>query len=109
MQAGRLRHRIELQDFVESTDPTGGRTKAWSTIVIRWADILPLRGKERFQAAKVESTTTIKIRMRFFSQINPTWRIKFGDRIFNINGIANVGERNSMLEIDCVEKFGETP
>ena len=105
MQIGRLRHRIELQEAVESRNQTGGVTRAWSTKVPRWGDILPLRGQERFDAAQVEAHTTIKIRIRYHSGINPTWRIKWNDRIFNINGIVNVGERNYMMEIDCIEVF----
>ena len=103
MQAGRLRHRIELQQAVESRDNTGGVTRVWSTIVTRWGDIIPLRGQEKFDAAQTESKTTVKIRIRYHSTIDTTWRIKWGDRIYNINGIVNAGERNYMLEMDCIE------
>ena len=103
MQAGRLRHRVELQQPTESRDVSGGVTRIWLTIVTRWADIIPLRGQERFDAAKVEAQTNVKFRLRYYQPINQKWRIKWGDRIYNINAIINAGERNFMLEIDAIE------
>lgn len=104
MQAGRLRKRVELQSTpITNRNPTGGVVENWTTIVTRWAELIPLRGQERFEAAQMEAQTTIKIRIRYYSQLKPTWRIKYGERIFNITGIANVGERNFAQEIECKE------
>ena len=99
MQIGRLRHRVQLQEPTEGRDASGGIDRTWTTIVPRWADILPLRGQERFDAAKVEAQTNVKIRIRYYQPINQKWRIKWDDRFYNINAIVNAGERNYMLEI----------
>jgi len=107
MQAGRLRHRIQLQRATELKDDSGGVVRTWTTITPRWGDILPARGSERFDAAKTEAQTNVKIRIRNHGTIDPTWRIKFGDKIYNINSVVNVGERNFMTEIDCIEVLKE--
>jgi SPP1 family predicted phage head-tail adaptor len=104
MRAGLLRKRVELQQ-VDNTgrDPTGGTDEDWTTIVTRWAELLPLRGQERYQAAQVEAQTTIKIRIRYYPPLDATWRIIYSGRIFNITGIVNIGERNFAQEIECKE------
>lgn len=105
MRAGLLRKRVELQSVTNGRGPTGGTVENWTTIVNRWAELLPLRGQERYEAAQVEAQTTIKIRIRYYPPLDPTWRIKYGDRIFNITGIINIGERNFAQEIECKEVF----
>ncbi len=103
MQAGRLRKRIQLQQVTNGRGPTGGTVETWTTIVTRWAELIPLRGQERFQAAQMEAQTTLKLRIRYYAPIDQTWRIKYGSRIMNINAIINIGERNFAQEIECKE------
>lgn len=66
MRSGTLRHRIELQKKVETRDLSGGTTRNWATSRTVWAQILPLRGQERFEAQQVEARTSMKIRIRFY-------------------------------------------
>lgn len=103
MQAGQLNRRIELQQATEPRDPTGGIDREWTTIVQRWAQIIPLRGQEKFEAAQIEAQTNIKFRIRYYQPIDATWRIKKGSRIFNIQGIVNIGDRNYAQEISAME------
>ncbi len=103
MQAGQLNRRVELQQAVESRDPTGGTTRTWTTIVTRWAQILPLRGQEKFDAAQMDVQTNVKIRIRYYPGIDATWRIKKGDTIYNIKSIINIGDRNYAQEIEVME------
>lgn len=103
MQAGLLNRRVELQQAVESRDPTGGVDRAWTTIVTRWAQIIPLRGQEKFDASQMEAQTNIKIRIRYYAAIDQTWRIKKGSRIFNIKSVVNIGDRNYAQEIEVME------
>lgn len=103
IQAGKLNKRIELQMVTNGRDPTGGTTETWTKVTDRWAGIRPLRGQERFEAAQIEAQTAFILKIRFHPQIDATWRVKFGVRIFNITAIINVGERNEYQEIYCKE------
>ena len=109
MRAGLLRHRIELQQKAETRDPTGGTTRTWTTQRTVWAQILPLRGQERFEAQQVEGRTTMKIRIRYYSPIDATWRAKKGNRIFNINAVLNITEGRFTHELHCTETLDEQP
>ena len=109
MQAGPLRHRIELQQKTTTRDATGGNTLSYSTIVTRWAQITPLRGDERFRASQMEAKTTVKIRIRYYSGLDTTWRVKWGTRYYQIVEIINVGERNYAIELGCKELVEDSP
>ena len=103
MQAGLLNRRVELQQATESRSPTGDVVRTWTTIVTRWAQILPLRGQEKFTASQMEAQTNVKIRIRYYSGIDQTWRIKKGDTIYNIKSVINIGDRNYAQEIEVME------
>ena len=103
MRAGRMRHRVELQQAGETRDPTGGVARGWSTVVSRWAEIIPLRGQEKFDASQMEAQTNVKIRIRYHSGIDATWRIKHGSTIYNIKSVINYGEQNYGQEIEAME------
>ncbi len=108
MQIGPLRHRVELQQLgAETRDPTGGVTRPWATVVTRWAQIQPLRGSEKFEAAQMEPRSTVKIRIRYHATIDSTWRVKWTvesvTKYYNINAVINIGEKNFAMELECTE------
>ena len=109
MRAGLLRNRIELQEKLETRDPSGGTTREWVTKRTVWAQILPLRGQERFEAQQVEGRTTMKIRIRWYSPLDSTWRAKKGSRIFNIVSVLNITEGRFTHELHCTETLDEEP
>ena len=46
MQVGRMRYRIEIQDYKSTQDADGFETREWMTVHTVWADIAPVSGKE---------------------------------------------------------------
>ena len=101
--AGQLRHSVTLQDLTTTTDAYGGRVKTWTDTATVKAKIQPLSGSELYAAMRLDSRITHKVVIRYVPGINPIQRIKFGDRILNINAVINVEERNRWLEIMCTE------
>lgn len=62
LAAGKLRHRVELQDRVTTQNPnTGEMETAWQTVARVWAEITPLSARE-FIAAGAEQS---EVRARF--------------------------------------------
>ena len=45
MQVGRMRYRIEIQDYKSTQDADGFETWVWITVHTVWADIDPVSGK----------------------------------------------------------------
>jgi SPP1 family predicted phage head-tail adaptor len=105
MRAGKLRHKIDIEEQVTTQDDYGQATTTWSAILEDIsAEILPLRGKEFFSGEKFNGEITHKIRIRYRSGINSKHRVKFGSRYFYLKTPPiNWEERNIFLEFMCEE------
>jgi len=104
MRAGQLRHTVKVQVQTDTSDGMGGFTTAWSDLFTTRAAIWPLSSREQLDAMKLESVVTNKIRIRYRSGITSKHRIKFGSRVFNIQGVPiNWEERNIYLDLLVTE------
>lgn len=104
MNPGRLRHRITFMHLVKGQNEVGDDVlveRPWKTV---WASVEPLKGREYFEARKIESEATHKIIIRYLPGITPDMKIDFKGRIFNFEGPPiNPEERNKYLEIYATE------
>ncbi len=70
MNAGRLRHRIEIQHLTYGPpDPTSGHSKKeWLPLFpyLLPAEVLEGAGREAFQAGTIQAETTARINLRWF-------------------------------------------
>jgi len=103
MQAGQLRHRIELQSCDGSKNTFGEKEKIWTTYATVWASIEPLRGRELLWAQQISAELTHSILIRYNSDVTVKDRAKMGVRIFTFNVVKNMDEKDEMLEILCKE------
>lgn len=107
MQAGKLRHRVELQRASIAPDSHGDQVKTWSTLAEAWASIEQLSGREFLQASQVASDVTVRIRIRGRSDITltPKDRVKFGERLFDIRHALDWGDRGVETQLLCTERY----
>ena len=85
MRAGKLRHRIQLQEFTTTVDPdTGYRDKAWADVAALWAEFAPLSGREFIAAAATQSAVTARITIRHRAGVTNNHRILHGGAVYNI-------------------------
>lgn len=99
MQAGRLRHRITIQQQVKSQndmDEWITTYEDWATV---WASIEPNRGRMYFEAKQANSEVEGRIIMRYRSGVVPTMRVKYGNRIFKIISIIHPKENFKELNL----------
>lgn len=98
-------HRIELQERVKTRDRKGFNeaTYEWKTRYTLWARADGFIGREIIRTDRLTSEKVYKFEIQYISEINQDWRIKLGERIFDIGGIINVRERNRALEITALE------
>ncbi len=105
MRAGRLRHRIVIQE--KSTAVTRGsygeETTPWTTYKQVWSEIDPPKSREFFSANQTQAEVTTRVRIRYLPDVKPNMRVKFGTRYLNINSIINPDERNKELIMMCNE------
>lgn len=94
MRAGQLRHRLAVQKATESQSSSGEITVEWSILNWTWGQIVPLSGRELDAARQIKSEATHEIRLRYDSGLTSEHRLLFGSRVFEINAVLNVDERN---------------
>lgn len=68
-----------------------------------WAYVAPKTGREYEEAQKLRAETTYNITVRYFPDITADMKVMYGLKIFRIESILNIGERNEQLQIVAVE------
>ncbi len=103
MRAGPLRCRITIEAPVETQAPDGSIVTTWETFTTAWASIEPLIGREYFAQQREQATISHKIRIRHRPGITHQMRVSWGARLFEIESVLNIGERNREIVLMCKE------
>lgn len=105
MEAGKLRHRLILQqDSGTTQDASGQTTSNWTEVLTVWADIQPTGGVERFRGNQMQADTTHLISIRYLDAVTTQMRGVFKGRTLEFVNVLNVGERNIELLIQAKER-----
>lgn len=107
MEAGKLRHYVELQRVTVRIDSHGDQVKDWETIATAWASIEQLSGREFLQASQAMSDVTVRIRVRGRTDVTltPKDRVLYGTRAFDIRHVLDWGDRGVETQLMCTERF----
>ena len=103
MRAGRLRHRVTLQSQTRVASITGELIPSYQDEVTVSAEVLETRGREYLTSNEAHAEITVKITIRYRTDIGPTWRVIFGSRIFDIKHVVDLMGRHRTLELMCKE------
>jgi SPP1 family predicted phage head-tail adaptor len=95
LSAGRLRHRVLIQDKVETLNSNGARVLSWVDVAEVWAAVEPLSAKEFIASAATQSRVVARITIRART-LSPTMRIVHRGQTYNIHGV--LPDKNSGLE-----------
>lgn len=99
IEAGKLRHRVVIQEQVETQDVSNGAINvSWRDVATVWAAIEPLSARE-FVAAQAESSkVTTRITIRYRNNISAKMRLYHAskDAYYNIEGV--LADKDSGLE-----------
>jgi SPP1 family predicted phage head-tail adaptor len=108
IRTGNLRHRLEIQQPVgQDRDAAGGKIgadrQAWSLWARVWGNVKPASGRKVWDADQVTPLRSHVVELRYRPGLKPTMRIKYGQRLLNIESIIDVEERHRDLELFCTE------
>jgi len=111
MRAGRLRHRLKLQQQVITRDSYGAAIITWTTTATVWGAVEALWGKESVVTDQQVSDLTVRIIIRYdssWSAIDTKWRIEDANtsRKYDIKTVILPEQRsrpNTVIEFQCVE------
>lgn len=103
MDIGRLKHRITFQALSQSKNEYGEIVEEWLDIKTVWAEIKPVSGNQFFAAKQINSEISHNVYIRYRTDLKPSMRIKFKDRVFEVLYLMNVNEDNRLMQIYCKE------
>ncbi|HHV82759.1 MAG TPA: phage head closure protein [Tepidanaerobacter syntrophicus] len=107
MEIGDLRHRITLQKKATTTvNENGFEVKTWEDVKTVWAAASNLHGREYYAAAAVQAENTVKFTIRYTEGIDPSMRILFKGKQYDITAIDNIKYQNRYMEIKALEVVG---
>lgn len=101
MNAGDLRHFVQLQRPVETQDAEGGTVRDWETVRSVWAQVRALSGQEFWAASAVQANVQYRVRFRALDvvDLDASWRIRLEDgRVLGIAAkLRDDTDRGSVL------------
>ena len=103
MRIGDLNKQITIQYPTKVSDGMGGFTETWTNAATVWAAIWPISANELVRSMQQTMEISHRIRIRYRSVLRPDWRIKYGNRFFNIISIINPNMKNELLDLMCKE------
>ncbi len=89
MRAGRLRHRVSVEDLVIELDSDGAQSEAWLPVFDRLisAEITALSGRELIAAQAVQSKVSTRIKVRYRSEFKASQRVIHRATIYNVEAV----------------------
>jgi SPP1 family predicted phage head-tail adaptor len=104
MNAGRFRHKIDVQQELTTQNTYGEPTQTWVTFLSgMYCSIEPIRGKEYLSSDIIQAEVSHRIKMRFVPGVHPKQRILYCGRYFYIIDAIDIVEQHKMLECMCKE------
>jgi len=85
--AGRLRHWVQIEQFIEAVDSAGDRVRYWATYAERWAAIEPLSGRELIAAQQAQSEVSVRIVIRHTPGVTAAMRVVYRGQPYNIQAV----------------------
>ena len=101
---GALRHRLVLEQPLESPDGAGGVTRGYATVTTLWAAVMPVTARGDVVADGVDATVTHRIIVRSGPDVTTRHRLREGARIFRILALRDSDGSGRFLEIHAEER-----
>ena len=108
MQAGWLRHRIELRTNTPTRNAHHEEVASWATTQTVWGSVEPLRGRELYEATQEVSSQPFRIRIRFNRAVTSKMRARWTDETdvvhdFQIESVVHPLEKRRETHLMCRE------
>ena len=107
MQAGELRHRVQLYAKTVTRNATGEEVVTWTRQATLWAKVEVIGGAETILQEQAAATLTHTVTIRFYAGLVPTMRVYWqqGDGTTRTLIVHSVTEdpRRRMMVLACSE------
>ncbi len=96
--AGEYRNKVNVERKTVTRDATGGEVVTWSLFKSRFASVKPLRGREYFAAAQMQSSVDYRIILRKPLAITRDMRVVYKSTPLDI---VELIEHDDEFELMC--------
>ena len=96
MRAGRLDRRIEIQVNSPTLNGVGEEIENWNTLYNLWAEVIPVRGTERYASDQDAAVIEEKFKIRYVTGVTPLNRILYNGKTYDIKGVLELGRREGL-------------
>lgn len=116
MQAQRYRHRITLEERIDTQDPlTGAASHTWEVAAIDSdnflsdvpAEVLTGPGREAISGGTKQAESTARINLRWFPGLDTAWRILHDDKIYDISSIETDRTGRREYRLRCIDGLSD--
>lgn len=100
-----MRHRLTVQEPVETQNETGEYDITWTTVGTVWGAIEPMKGRERLQADQIGAEMDTRIRIRWSpltETMNAKYRLVHQGVNYNIVSLAEYKFARDEIEVMAV-------
>ena len=104
MEAGKLRHRVTIQEKPTVTrDGFGGEVPGWTEVDTVWAAVEPLGGREFLEGRSLEAIVDTRIRIRYRTGLVPSMRVVWGSHTYGIQAVIEPKSAHREIHLMCAE------
>jgi SPP1 family predicted phage head-tail adaptor len=97
--AGQLDHPITFFAFTEVTNDFGEITYVWAPYADDWAELVALSTAEKLQAAQVQGTVDVALRVRYRPDITQQFRVQIDGHQHDLVGPPRETGRHRFIEL----------
>ena len=108
VNAGRLKKRIEVWQYVETETELGDTRTELKKVREVYAELKPTRGTEFLEYYREANALQFKVTMRYIEGLTEKDVLVYKGRQFEINSIINILEENAYIEVYCTESKDKT-
>jgi SPP1 family predicted phage head-tail adaptor len=101
---GELKHRLVLEQPVETPDGAGGVTRSYATVTTLWAAVVPVAARGEVIADGLGATVTHRIVVRSGPELTTRHRLREGARVFRIVALRDQDASRRFVEIEAQER-----
>lgn len=106
MRAGKLRHKVTIQNFITSRNDHGDEIEEWQDGATVWAEVKGVSGRELIYSGAETSEATIRVWMRHRSDVAASSRLlclvgPYRGNVLDIVGPPIPDAKGTRLEILC--------
>jgi SPP1 family predicted phage head-tail adaptor len=107
MQAGALRHVIDIQARDLGQDAYGGPKNTWGREIagVR-AEVKQLSGRELLAAQQIHADISHQVTIRYLAGVSALYRVIFEGRWLDIQAVLNPDGRKIAMQLMCIERVG---